>query len=77
MSITVVNNVKKDTQVFPKHFVDGCAYMDDVGRIFIANRYSNIAGVSLCGNSIALADADGDEDTKYTQVNLHVTVTPL
>lgn len=75
MPITIIKDLQAPKKVFAHEFTDGCAYMDEQGTIFIANRYRDIAGMSICGTSIAFKDAMEDCQTLYTPVNLSVTVT--
>lgn len=75
MSITIINNVAVPEKVSARDFKDGCAYMDESGDIFVANKYLEVRGFSLCGNKIAsYYPHEHDDGPYYTPVNLTVTV---
>ena len=70
MTITVTRNAK-EFNLGVDDILQGNAYEDEAGRIFIGNFCGNYSAFSVCGNYYL---RDTDENTRLREVDLEIIV---
>lgn len=70
MTITVTKNKHKVYNVLPKDMLDGHAYEDEYGSIYICNKDEDCIAFSVCGCIIVTRN----NPNYYREVNLKIEV---
>lgn len=70
MAVTITRN-NKEFNLGVENILEGNAYEDEAGRVFIGNFCGNYSAFSVCGNYCL---RDDDESTRLREVDLEIIV---